>query len=85
MIRQTQIAQMIDTTTDKAQYDECAKKLLSFKAIDAWILKKCTKEFSGYSIPYICEHCLKGDAEVTSKAVHQDQLDRDAMPFRLNI
>ena len=81
MIRQTQIAQMIDTTTDKAQYDECAKKLLSFKAIDAWILKKCTKEFSGYSIPYICEHCLKGDAEVSSKAVHQDQLDRDG---RLN-
>lgn len=77
MQRQTQIGQAIDTVGNKAQYDNCAKKLLAFRAIDAWILKTCTKEFSGYSVSYICEHCIMRDAEVSTKAVHQDQLDRN--------
>ena len=56
---------MIDTTTDKAQYDECAKKLLSFKAIDAWILKKCTKEFKEFK------------RKRNEKYFKQDRLDMD--------
>ena len=35
MERQTALAEAIDTVADKAKYDRCAKKLLSFKAIDA--------------------------------------------------
>ena len=45
MERQTDLAEAIDVVADKAQYDRCAKKLLAFKAIDAWILKTCVKEF----------------------------------------
>ena len=61
---------------DKAQYDRCAKKLLAFKAIDAWILKTCVKEFFPYSVEYITDHCLSGEVEISEHAVHQDQLNR---------
>lgn len=77
MVRQTDIAQTIDLALDKAKYDECAKKLLSYKSIIAWILKSCTKEFSQYSIAFIMEHCLKGKAEISQRAVNQDQPDRE--------
>ncbi len=55
MIRQTGLAQAIDIAENRAKYDECAKKLLSYKAIIAWILKSCTKEFSQYGVQYICD------------------------------
>lgn len=77
MIRQTGLAQTIDMAGNEAKYDVCAKKLLSYKAIIAWILKTCTKEFAEYSISYICENCLKEEAEVSKYAVHQDELDSD--------
>ena len=76
MERQTDLAEAIDTVADKAQYDRCAKKLLAFKAIDAWILKTCVKEFYPYSVEYISEHCLAGSVEISEHAVHQDQLNR---------
>ena len=77
MERQTDLAEAIDTVADGARYDNCAKKLLAFKAIDAWILKYCTKEFSFYSIEYIMKHCMTGKVEVSEHAVHQDQLNRN--------
>ena len=58
MIRQTGLAQAIDIAGNRAKYDECAKKLLSYKAIIAWILKSCIKEFSQYEVQYICDNCL---------------------------
>lgn len=76
MERQTSLAETIDTVANKAKYDNCAKKLLAFKAIDAIILKHCTKEFSGFSVDYICKHCLSGDVEISERAVHQDQLNQ---------
>ena len=76
MERQTDLAEAIDVVADKAQYDRCAKKLLAFKAIDAWILKTCVKEFYPYSVEYITEHCLSGKVEISEHAVHQDQLNR---------
>ena len=76
MERQTDIAEMIDAAGINAQCDSSAKKLLAFKAIDAWILKCCVKEFSSYDAKYICEHCLTGEPEVSEHAVHPDQLDR---------
>ena len=42
MERQTDIAQTIELAADRARYDECAKKLLTYKAVIAWILKSCT-------------------------------------------
>ncbi len=77
ILRQTNLAQTIDLAADRARYDECAKKLLTYKAVIAWILKSCTKEFSQYSVRFICEHCLKGDIDISSRAVHQDQSDRN--------
>ena len=71
MIRQTGLAQAIDIAGNRA------KKLLSYKAIIAWILKSCTKEFSQYGVQYICDNCLKEEAEVSTHAVHQDELDKD--------
>lgn len=76
MERQTALAEAIDTVADKAKYDRCAKKLLSFKAIDAWILKTCVKEFSLCSVDYISEHCMSGEVEISEHAVHQDELNR---------
>lgn len=76
MERQTALAEAIDTVADKAKYDRCAKKLLSFKSIDAWILKTCVKEFSQFSVDYISEHCMSGEVEISEHAVHQDELNR---------
>ena len=76
MKRPTNLAETIDAVADKPQLDSRAKKLLAFKAIDAWILKCCVKEFSSYDAKYICEHCLTGEPEVSEHAVHSDQLDR---------
>ena len=73
MIRQTSLAQTIDLAADKARYDACAKKILSFRAIIAWILKCCTKEFSQYTVPYIYDNCLPEAAEISTHAVHQDE------------
>ena len=78
MVRQTGISNTLDVAADKAKYDNCAKKLLAYKAIDAWILKCCTREFADYSIDYICEDCLSGSVEVAEHAVHQDHLNRNA-------
>ena len=75
IVHQTDLAQTIDLAAGRARYDECAKKLLTYKAVAAWILKSCTKEFSQYSVKFICENCLKGNIEVSSRAVHQDQPD----------
>ena len=67
---------------EKAKCDHCAKKILAFKAVSAWIVKDCVKEFSDCSVDYISEHCLLGDAEVSEHAVHQDQTSRDT---KLNV
>ena len=77
MERQTDIAQTIELAADRARYDECAKKLLTYKAVIAWILKSCTKEFSQYSVKFICDNCLNENVELSEHAVHQDQLNRD--------
>lgn len=76
MERQTALAEAIDIVADKAKYDQCAKKLLSYKAIDAWILKSCVQEFADSDVDYISSHCLIGDAELSEHAVHQDQLHK---------
>ena len=70
---------MIDLAADRARYDECAKKLLTYKAVIAWILKSCTKEFSQYSVNFICDNCLKENIEISSRAVHQDHPDRSKL------
>ena len=79
MKRPTALAQTIDLAADRARYDACAKKLLTYSSIIAWILKSCTREFSQYSVSYIAEHCLKDRPEISQKAVHPDQPDRPVL------
>jgi hypothetical protein len=76
-VKETNLATTITTAADKARYDECAKKLLSFDVIIAWILKSCTDEFSQYSIKYIMENCLKEKPEISKRAVHQDHPSKE--------
>lgn len=75
MVRQTSIAQTLDIIADRAKYDECAKKLLTYEAVVAWILKSCTKEFSQFSVKYIMENCIDSRPVISNKSVHQDELD----------
>ena len=79
IVHQTDLAQTIDLAAERARYDECAKKLLTYKAVAAWILKSCTKEFSQYSVNFICDNCLKENIEISSRAVHQDHPDRSKL------
>lgn len=76
MKRMTELAKMIDTTALAAQYDRSAKKLLSFKAVDAWILKCCVKEFASLSVDEIVDKCLTGEPEISEHSVHRDHLNR---------
>jgi hypothetical protein len=38
--RETEFAQVISTSGDHAKYNDCAKKLVAYKAIIAWIKTK---------------------------------------------
>ena len=79
MMRQTSLAHTIDQAANKARYDECAKKILSYQAVIAWILKYCTKEFSQYTIPFIYDRCLPEEVEISARAVHQDEKDKEML------
>ena len=73
--RSTTISRMLDTADQEAQYDSCAKRLLSERIVLAWILKECIPEFRQYSIPQIMKDCIEGDPKVAVVAVDQDELD----------
>jgi hypothetical protein len=81
MKQQTNIAQTLDVAAERARYDECAKKLLSYEAIVAWVLKSCTTEFAPYSVSYIMQNCIREKPEISTRAVHQDQPDRAGTPL----
>ena len=73
----TQLAELIRVTNDKARYDKQVKKLLSVKAILAWILKTCTDEFSSFSTQEII-NCIQGEPEISLRAVHPNEPDAGA-------
>lgn len=72
---ETSIAQSIEAAGNNARFDNCAKSIIGYKAISAWILKTCTKEFADCDVKYIAEHCIS-DVAISEKAVHQDHLDK---------
>lgn len=84
MKRSTNFAKTLELAAERAKYDECAKKILTYKVVIAWILKSCTKEFSKYSVDFICENCLTETVDVSKRAVHQDQLNADERLEGLN-
>ena len=77
MPTETSIAQSIEAAGNNARFDNCAKSIIGYKAISAWILKTCTKEFADCDVKYIAEHCIS-DVAISEKAVHQDHLDKSA-------
>ena len=74
-MRQTLIANLIDTAGKEAQYDEQSRRLLSMTEILAWILKSCVDEFKEYDIPFIMKNCFVGKPIISQMAVHQDMPD----------
>ena len=85
MAEQTGIANGIDIAKQEAQYDSCAKKLLSSKIILAWILKECVPEFKLCSVAQIANDCIEGEAQVSKAAVDQDQFDKDELDYLYDI
>ena len=81
MIEQTGIANTIDTVEQEAQYDACAKKLLSNKMILAWILKGCVPEFERFSIIKIATECIECEPQVSKISVDQDELDKSELQY----
>ena len=78
--RQTLIANLIDKTDTRAQYDEEAKRLLSLSEILAWILHSCVDEFKSYDVPFIMKNCFVGKPIISVKAVYPDMPDRTDKP-----
>ena len=74
MIRQTRIANVVDSTADQASYDNSVKAILANRSILAWILKFCVDEFKPYDIERIAE-CIQGNPDVATKAVHRNESD----------
>ena len=72
---ETSIAQSLEAAGKNVRYDNCAKSIIGYKAISAWILKTCTKEFAACDVKYIAEHCIS-DVVISEKAVHQDHHDK---------
>ena len=72
--KQTQMAADIDITAERARYDECCKRLLSYKSILANILTSVTTEFRGMD-PREAEKYI-GKTTVSEEAVDPDTPDR---------
>ena len=81
MAEQTGLANSIDTAEQEAQYDTCAKNLLSNRMVLAWILKECVPEFKNISIVTIAKDCIDGEPQVSKVAVDRMSL----IKMRLNI
>lgn len=54
----TELANAMDVAGDSPKLDEHAKRLLSFKAVIAMILRDCTDDFKGLSLETIINECL---------------------------
>ncbi len=76
LLKQTLIANLIDKTDVRAQYDEEAKRLLSLSEILAWILHTCVDEFKEFDIPFIVKNCLVDKPIISEKAVYPDMQDK---------
>ena len=75
---QTDLANDIDASGDRARLDEVAKKLVKHRVILAEILKECTDEFKAIDLQYIIDHCFVGEVRVDQVAVDQDKIDANS-------
>lgn len=78
ILADSEIAQTIDVTETedyRRRYDAAAKKLVSQKAILAYVLKSTMEEFRDVSVKQIAEELIEGTPKVSTIAVHQDTPD----------
>lgn len=69
------IAQILDISDSRIKYDASARKLVSQKAILAYILKSTMDEFSSVTVKQIAEELIEGSPQVSEAAVNQDSPD----------
>jgi predicted transposase/invertase (TIGR01784 family) len=72
-----EIAKTLDATEGVAKYDECCKKVLSFKKFLAYIIKQSTVEFKKYSVDEIADKYIEGEPYVDEINVHRDEITND--------
>ena len=73
MEQKTTLAQSIDLTVQKAQYDAACKKVLAEKIILAWIMKHTMKEYADYEVREIVERFIVGEPKVAETKVLPDE------------
>lgn len=62
---ETSLAYILEMAENFAAYDRCAKKILSYKDVVAYIVKYCTSEFRDYDVGYIADHSI-GDVSIST-------------------
>lgn len=70
-----EVAENLEVAGTRAKYDAAARKLVSQKAILAYILKSALDEFAGIPAERIAEECIEGTPRISEAAVHQDHPD----------
>ena len=83
MKKENTLSKMISTAGEKAAYDNACKKLLSNKAILAWILKSCLKEYKDCTVQEIAGY-IEGEPQISTIAVHQDEIPESQQITGLN-
>ena len=73
MEQKTTLAQSIDLTVQKAQYDAACKKVLAEKIILAWIMKHTMKEYADYEVRKIVERFIVDEPKVAETKVLPDE------------
>ncbi len=74
---ESDIAQLIQAAGAESKYDEAARKLVSEKAILAYILKSAMDEFADYPVERIATEFIEGKPEISTIAVDQDHPDKN--------
>ena len=73
MEQKTTLAQSMDLSVQKAQYDAACKKVLAEKIILAWIMKHTMKEYADYEVREIVERFIVGEPKVAETKVLPDE------------
>lgn len=70
---ETTLTKSIRAADDKAQYDAACKRLLSEKAILAWIMKAALEEYRDCSVQEIADSYIEGSPQVGTFPVGPDE------------
>ena len=74
-LTESEIARTLDVAGAQAMYDASARKLVSQKAVLAYILKSTMDEFASVPVKQIAEELIEDSPRISEAAVHQDSPD----------